>query len=368
MDSIFDISTSVLADSSVSVMEKDEFVATVVSRLQNVLNRVFPDNPAKRRIKIYRDRISFAAPCCGDSAHDNYKKRGNIILEGRFKNLYKCFNCGTCMSLPNFFRQYGEKLSLPEIGYLSANKVDISTFHTAIGIDSVNYLYDIGEIEKYAVDRELFKNRLKLSECSDKNHGHDYLVSRRQFDFRKFLFSVSADKLFVLNLTPAGNIIGMQVRRFGDSGPKYKTYNLQKIHDMIMCDGVSVPDTVNSISMLFNILLVDCTRIVTVTEGPMDAFLLKNSVALCGASKNAEFPFEHRYIFDADATGRKHSIERMKDGYSVFLWDKYIADANLPKKRKWDINDIVMYAVKNNISLPSIEGYFSDNDLDLIFL
>lgn len=367
-EDIFNITSSTLSDSSIINLGKDEFVVLIVPKLQNILNRVFSDTPAKQKIKIYKDRISFAAPCCGDSAHDKYKKRGNIILEGKFKNLYKCFNCGTCMSLPNFFRQYGEDLSLSEIDYITSNRVDISTFYQAVGVDSVNYLYDINEVEKYAINREQFKSRLKLVECSEENKGHNYLVGRRQFDFRKFLYSCQADKLFVLNLTPNGNIIGMQVRRFDKSGPKYKTYNLQKIHEMVMKDNVVVPDEINSLSMLFNILLVDCTRMVTVTEGPMDAFLLKNSMALCGAAKNIDFPFEHRYLFDSDKTGREHTTEKLKEGYPVFMWEKYIEDSGLPKQKKWDVNDVVLYAMKNNMKLPSIEEYFTDDELDLILI
>ena len=368
MDDIFNITSASLLDSSVSDMSKDEFVALILPKIQGIVNRVFSDNPAKQKIKIYKDRISFAAPCCGDSATDKFKKRGNIILEGRFKNLYKCFNCGTCMSVQNFFRAYGESLSLQEIDYISANKANISSFHQAVGTDSVNYLYDVDLIEKYAVDRDVFKSALKLLECSEPSKGRTYLVSRKQFDFRKFMYSPQADKLFVLNLTPKGNIIGMQVRRFNGNGPKYKTYNLQKIHEMILQDGVVVPDDINSLSMLFNILLIDCTRTVTVTEGPMDAFLLKNAIALCGAAKNIDFPFMHRYLFDSDKTGREHTIEKLKEGYPVFMWEKYIEDAGLPNKRKWDMNDVVIYAVEKGVSLPSIEGYFTDDELNLILI
>lgn len=365
---IFDIASSTGGDVSVSNMGKDEFVAMILPKLQRILDRVFSDNPAKRKIRVYRDRISFAAPCCGDSAHDRYKKRGNIILEGRFRNLYKCFNCGTCMSLNNFFKQYGESLSFGEVNYIASNKVDISTFRTMTGMDSVNYLYDIDNIEKYAVSRESFKQILGLSECSEYNHGNEYLTSRLQFDFAKFLYSQQADKLFILNLTPNGNIIGMQVRRFSKNGPKYKTYSLQKIHDMIMRDGVSVPDDVNQLSMLFNILIVDCTRMVTVTEGPMDAFLLKNSIALCGAAKNIDFPFMHRYLFDSDKAGVQHAAEKLKEGYPVFMWDKFLSDNNLPKRKKWDVNDVIMYSAKNNVRLLPIDSYFTDDDLDMIMI
>ena len=351
-------------------LSKDEFVASILPKLQAILDKAFPNDPAKRKIRIYKDRINFAAPCCGDSGHDRSKKRGNIVLEGKWKNLYKCFNCGTSMNLPNFFKRFGQNLSLDEIEYVSSTRVDTSSYRggTVSALESLSYIYDIDEIKKYVIDRESFKEKLGLIECDTPSVGYYYLVKRGQRDFRKFLYSPRANKLFVLNLTPAGNIFGMQVRRFDGRGAKYKTYNLQKIHEIVFNDGVTVPDDINSLSMLFNILLIDCTRTVTVTEGPMDAFLLKNAIALCGAGKNVEIPFEHRYMFDSDKTGRQHTIDKLREGFEVFLWDKYIKESGIPNKDKWDFNDILLYAAENGLNLPSIEGYFSNNELDAILI
>jgi len=367
VNTIFDTSGST-AGLETQNLSKDEFVASIIPKLQAILDRAFPNDPQKRKIRVYKDRINFAAPCCGDSGHDNHKKRGNIVLEGRFKNVYKCFNCGTSMMLPTFFKRYGQNLSLDEIDYITANRPDSSSFGGGYGIDSVSYLYDMDEVNKYAINRETFKARLGLVECDTVSFGHNYLVNRMQYDFKKFLYSVQANKLFILNLTPEGNILGIQVRRFDKSGPKYKTYGLQKIHEIIFRDGIVVPDDINTMSMLFNILLVDCTRVVTITEGPMDAFLLKNSIALCGAGKNIVLPFDQRYMFDSDKTGRQHTIEKLKDGYDVFLWDKYIKDASLPNRKKWDFNDVLLYARQFGLNLPSIEGYFSNDELDTIFI
>lgn len=48
-------------------LSKDEFVASILPKLQAILDKAFPNDPAKRKIRIYKDRINFAAPCCGDS-------------------------------------------------------------------------------------------------------------------------------------------------------------------------------------------------------------------------------------------------------------------------------------------------------------
>lgn len=369
MPNIFDISVSTLTSGgSSSNMTKDEFVESVVPKVQAILDRMFPNDPQKRKIRVFKDRINFAAPCCGDSQKDKSKKRGNIILEGRFKNMYKCFNCGTCMSVQNFLSRYGQNLDLREINYISENKADFSFASSAKTSDFVNYFYDLDELETYAVPRDVLKNRLGLVECSENNAGHTYLVSRLQFDFSKFLYAPSVNKLFVLNLTPSGSILGLQVRRFDGRGPKYKTYSAQKIHEYILKDSVTVPDSVDTISMLFNLLLVDYSKPVTVTEGPMDSFVLKNAIALCGAGKNIDLPFECRYLFDCDKTGKQHAIDKLNQGDSVFMWDVYLTEAGLPFKSKWDINDVVIYAYKNKVNLPSIDGFFTSDILDLIKL
>ena len=122
------------------------------------------------------------------------------------------------------------------------------------------------------------------------------------------------------------------------------------------------------LSMLFNILAVDITRPVTIVEGPMDSFLIRNCVALCGAGKHIEFPFEVRYMFDDDKAGREHAIEKIREGYDVFLWDNFKKDIGMQSHGKVDFNDVVMWCDKNNVRIPSLDGYYSNDELDLIMI
>lgn len=363
---IFNFTVSEM-DSSTQITSKEDFVREIVPKVQSILNRMFPNNPAKRRIRVYPNRISFAAPCCGDSARNNSKKRGNIILDGKFQNMYKCFNCGTFMSIPEFFKTYGEDLSLSEIDYISRNKVNFSTYQRAINENTLSYIYDTDAIDELSIPREDFKNMLGLVEVDENPFIRNYLMNRRQYSKEKFLYSIRTNKLFVLNLTDKNNVFGIQVRSFNrDDGAKYKTYNCQKLHEIILRDSVTVPDDINTLSMLFNICLVDCTSTVTIVEGPMDSFLLRNSVALCGAAKNMEFPFMARFLFDDDKAGREHAIEKIREGYEVFLWEKFKKDLGLGNQKKWDVNDVWIWCGNNGRQFPSIEGYFSDDELDLI--
>lgn len=361
---IFNLSSQAFDSSSHLTMTKEEFISEITPKIQEILKKVFPGNSSKQKIRVHKDRISFAAPCCGDSAHDNYKKRGNIILEGKFKNLYKCFNCGTCMSVQNFLKTYDQNISLGMADYIS----DKARGFAKESSRNVSYLYDDETIDEYAIDREYFRQILNLTECNEYCYGKTYLINRRQYNFSKFMYSKQANKLFVLNLTKSGKIFGIQVRRFGDSNAKYKTYSLQKIHEIILKDNVTIPDEINELSMIFNILLVDYSNYVTVTEGPMDSFLIKNSIALCGAGKKVEFPFMTRYLFDDDKPGREHAIEKIKEGYRVFMWENFKKDLGIKSGKKLDMNDVIMWCYDNNKVCPKIDDYFSENELDLIMI
>lgn len=357
--------TEIFDSSTVKNYTKDEFIAEIVPLIQDILKQVFPNNVQKQKVQVLRNRICFAAPCCGDSATQHHKKRGNIILDGKYSFMYKCFNCGTYMSVNDFLERYNKKLSLGTIGYISQQRQEIVT-HT---FDSslASSIYDIDTIESLSMDREWFKKSFDLVECTMNHKGRNYLLGRRQFDMTKFLYSIKTDKLFILNLTPSGKIFGMQVRRF-DGGPKYKTYSLQKIHELIIGDDITIPDDINTISMLFNILLISYNAPVTVVEGPMDSFLIKNSIALCGAGKNMKFPFDHRYMFDDDVTGKQHAIDMLNGGYRVFLWEKYKKEVFAENRKKWDFNDLLLYCYSHKVIMPDIDAYFSDNILDIVNL
>lgn len=357
---IFD--TSII--SSENTLTKDTFIQELTAKLEIILKKEFPGNPQKQRIKIHRDRISFAAPCCGDSATNNNKKRGNIILEGKFKNMYKCHNCGVCMSVNNFFKRYGQTLSLEARTYIVDHMAEPLSGRKVFG----ETLYNVSLAEQYAIDRTWFKNTFQLQECNIGGIAYSYLVNRKQYSFQKFLYSMSHELLFILNLTPKGKILGMQVRHLNPyyKGPKYKTYSLSKIYENFLKQEIKIPDEIDTISMIFNLLCIDYSKPVIVTEGPMDSFLIPNAIALCGAGKHIIFPFKCRYLFDSDKEGRKHALEYLDAGNEVFLWEKYKKDCKIPDRKKWDINDLYIWAEKNNVKLLKLDNYFSDDILDSI--
>jgi hypothetical protein len=98
----------------------------------------------------------------------------------------------------------------------------------------------------------------------------------------------------------------------------------------------------------------------------MDSFLIKNSIALCGAGKNVDFPFMVRYLFDDDKPGREHAIEKLKEGYNVFMWNVFKKELGIKSSKKLDMNDVVIWCSNNKVKIPDLKGFFSDNEFDMI--
>lgn len=366
---IFDTPNLDLDASGTSGITREELVQELIPKVQHILNKRFPGNRQRQTIKVNKDTMMFAAPCCGDSASDDYKKRGNIILDGKFKNLYKCHNCGCCMSVYKFLRTYDEDLSLRVIDYMVNNAPD----HDKVDANKLTaVLYDTDIIDEYAIERGYFKTKCNLVECTG-TYAQKYLYGRMQYNLDKFLYHPKHNLLFVLNLTERGKIIGAQVRSLNPNGPRgYKTYKLSKLYSLMMHEERTIPEEIENLSMMFNILLIDYNKPITVLEGPLDSFLINNAIATCGAGNRMKYQMRVRYMFDDDKTGREHAIEKINNGYQIFLWDKLKEDISLPRKNpigsKWDMNDLVLWTSRNGVKIPDLSSYFSNNPMDIIYL
>ena len=79
-----------------------------------------------------------------------------------------------------------------------------------------------------------------------------------------------------------------------------------------------------------------------VTEGQIDSLFLKNAIATTGVSKsslllnNLLSKSNALIFFDSDSAGKNKSIELIKKGYRVFLWNKIFSDLikKYPLQRK----------------------------------
>lgn len=354
-------------------LSEEEYKDEIKPLLQQVLDKEFPENAKKRKIKVYPDRLNFACPLCGDSAHDSDKKRGNIGIRGQFRGLYKCYNCEATMSVAKFFSRYKDiKLSIDAQNYYNHNFKDASYISSRAN-EVTDMLFDTDKINELSIDREHFKMILNLSECNnpaDNHNGRNYLINRGQYNFNKFLYSKSKNELYILNLTSKGKIFGMQIRQLSNKpgGQKYMSYNITKIRQMIGMQETEDSMEFDQLSLIFNALLINYDKPIIATEGPMDAFLLPNAIAMCGGGKKIPLNFKIYYMFDGDKPGINFAIEKLKEGSPVFMWDKFLKDNNLPNKQKWDWNDVILYSRKNGFKIPTLSQYFTDNKLDMFYL
>lgn len=362
---IFD--TSKFFDNN-NIISIDDFINNIKPIIEDILKERFPYDKYRQNVKIHgKNRISFACPFCGDSHNDSHKKRGNIILSpGAYQYKYKCFNCDAYMNIDTFLKKYNKNISLNIIDFINQQK---NSFISTKKDLSTNILFNIEEIENKCIEREYLKNKLNLIDVNKNNDGGIYLLKRCQYDFSKFLFDNKNKILYILNLTPNGKVLGLQTRPLiKKNNSKYKTYKLSNIYNLLLKENKEIEDSIDNLSMFFNILLVDYSNPIIIVEGPLDSFLIKNSIATCGAGKNIPLDLLFYYLYDSDKTGNKKAIEKLNENNYIFLWSKYKKDIGLPPKEKWDINDVVIYCSINKIKMPNIFNYFSNDKLDIIDL
>ena len=353
---------------SKNIASLDEFISTIKPLIEEILRERFPNDKYRQTVKIHgNNRIGFACPFCGDSHLDSHKKRGNIILSnGTHQYMYKCFNCDAYMSIDKFLSTYRKTTSLDIIDYIKNNKATNSFIRKDT---STNFLFDISLIDEVAIDVDYLKNKLGLINVNKDNDGGIYLMNRNQYDFSRFLFDNVNKVLYILNLTPSGKVIGIQTRPIIKTfNAKYKTYKLSNIYELLLREKKEIKEDIDTLSMFFNILLVDYNNPIVVLEGPLDSFLVKNAIATCGAGKSIPIDLNFYYLYDSDSTGYKKSVDKLESGNYVFLWEKFKKELGLPQRPKWDINDVVNYCKTNNKKVPFILNYFGNDKFDIIDL
>lgn len=329
-------------------MSGDECKHALAYQLQPIMDKVFDDNYQKRKILIKKDSINFACPFCRDSATSNTKKRAHFILNGKFAGSFKCFNCGKMMKIANFFNSFDSNVPLSTL--VAIKQMSDTSINNSKGqqrnLNITSEVLNKEEALQYTINREQLKTLLNLQEISFQftPDAYTYLVNRCQYNFNRFLYSHYYKQIFILNLIDDTHILGLQMRDIsGKSKVKYKTLTCSKIHSLLLRDQIEVPQYIDNLSTTFNIFNVSLYKTILVTEGPFDAFLLPNCIAMSGANKSLGIDLPFWYIFDSDQTGTSHALALLKNGYNVFMWKKFKQLYNLPQKQKWDITDVFIH-------------------------
>lgn len=314
-----------------------------------------------------------ACPYCGDSTTSTRKKRGNLYWNDLY---FHCYNCSAHASLDVFLSEHNQNFEgddrIDVINYIKENRK-----HFSLGESLDFYLFDKAKDLALTFDElSLGFNIYPINSLT--YQAYPYLKSRLlQHKTERFGWDPKRKELYVFNLTPDNKILGFQTRALGSdySGPKYKTWNIERIYDRLnRTPDVTEEelDNLNKISMLFGLLTVDMARDFNIFEGPIDAMFMNNSIGLTGVKKQIiefnEIPTA-RYFFDSDMEGRTRMIEKLKAGQSVFMWQKFLKDFNIPIKKVKDLNDLVKYEYKHRTGcLQDIDKYFTNNAFDIIYI
>lgn len=366
----------------------------VKKNIQIILDKSHKDSHKRiMRSKPYGARpvIEMACPICGDSGSSAQKKRGNLYLNNMF---YVCFNCGDRLPYISFLERFGVGIDLDDKMVIydhidkygqtttySNKDYDLSKMDKIMNLDDVikvynermDDVYDISPIQKNSAVYQYLKYKRMISNFDNIYQG----ILRITDKWREPI-------MIILNRYDE-NLLGFQIRNLKDEKRKrvYKIYDFQTIYNYVNEEPINEEDALpyNKLSHFYNILNVDFYDKITIFEGYLDSVFFPNSVGTTGVETDYSFLLENdelnvRFFYDNDDVGIRKSIEKIGEGYGVFLWNKLFKDLSkgdtkkeyMFKKNIKDLNDLVKSSKKNVVEYYKLESYFSVDEFDKIYL
>ena len=309
--------------------------------VQDVLNKEFK-SINKRKINEFSDRLNFACTYCGDSKSE-YKKRGNLYFN---KLLYICFNCGKKTNFDKFTKDFGLRLDpdkkLEIIEHLNS-QISLQDAEEDLMETELNKLIDFTEVERIFNNGE---NVITDFRPIEKRTGlYQYLINRGipenlHSNIYGWKYWVNEDKfepVLVLLNRKGSKILGCQIRNLKDGRRRiFKIYNYETLYKWItgLEEIVDIDANqlviYNKLSYYFNILNVDFSEKITIFEGYLDSLFYPNSIGVVGVNTDMKFlennQLDLQYFYDNDQAGYQKSEQKLRLGYSVFLWKKLFED------------------------------------------
>ena len=328
-------------------------------------------SPGKQLLKGMHERITLACPYCGDSHDDHTKKRGNMYWDTL---QYHCYNCSHHTNVHTLLKDFGIKLNSSEdaftvIDYIQQNKTKVNSE------DTLKHAV-MSSVEEYAITLDDFKRAFRAKPIVPGDWVWFQLKDRLLHNrLDEFLYTEKGHRLWILNMTSTGKVMGAQTRKMKGYGSRYLTYDLSKLYSEMSRPLEVEPallGNMNKASTLFGIMQINFQRPVTLFEGPLDAKFMHNSIALATAGRTTD-EFDEmatvRYMFDNDKTGKAKMIQKLKKGKSVFMWSKFLADNNLDKYNIKDLNELMLKCFElKSTAHKQLNNYFTSEQLDLWYL
>lgn len=379
-------------------MENNSFNVEIDIRpsLQSMLDQTFPNIAEKRKIIKRTSEYAFACPICGDSHNKMSAKRGTLY----FNTLkYRCYNCGhktTYLTLLKNFDIDIDPFKKLEITDYVREKTDRIHFSEEDFLtNNLDKLIDLSDLSNYLNTHDdskitNFRPVVKGSKV------YNYLVSRKIFDHSDIYEgdywhtnNWNEPVLISLNKSNSNKVLGLQTRNLEDDRKKrrYKIFSFSELYMMVHNKEIDEIEQIgyNRLSYLYNILNIDWDKKITIFEGYLDAKLFPNSVGCVGTNTDINFILNQedsdlQFFYDYDKTGILKSIEKINNGYSVFLWErlfdfwssKIVTDPNKAgrelRKKIVDLGNIVRYVPQDYIKKLSINKWFSKDRFDLMYI
>ena len=289
-----------------------KYIGLVSSRLQKF-----------KRVKA--DLFNFRCPICGDSKKHKNKARG-YLYQVKTNTNFKCHNCGASLSFNNFLKQIDTSLHKQYV---------MEKFKEGFA-GGRNFVV---EEPKFEFKKPVFKKKLDLPRADEVPIAKEYL-EKRKLDPSKFYFAYKfkewtntqkqtfdtigrdESRIIIPLHDTEKNLIGFQGRSLGPNSVKYITV-------MINEDAPKI----------YGLDKVDNEKPIFIIEGPFDATLVQNAVAMCGSDLDIRsFGWsDYIYVYDNEPRNREivNRIAKTIDrGDKVVIWPTSIVEK--------DINDMVL--------------------------
>ena len=289
-----------------------KFIGLVSSRLSKF-----------KRVKA--NLYNFRCPICGDSQKHKNKARG-YFYQVKVNTNFKCHNCGASLSFNNFLKQIDPTLH---------RQYTMEKFKEGFAGGN-NFVV---EEPKFDFKKPVFKKRIDLPKASEVKVAREYL-EKRKLDATKFYFAskfkewtntqkqtfdtIGRDesRIIIPMYDEDKTLIGFQGRSLGPNSVKYITVMLK-----------------DDAPKIYGLDQVDSQKPIYVIEGPFDATLVQNSVAMCGSDIDLRTFGWSNYIYVYDNEPRNREIvnrisKTIDRGDKVIIWPTSIEHK--------DINDMVL--------------------------
>ena len=289
-----------------------KYIGLVSSRLQK-FKRVKPN------------LFNFRCPICGDSQKHKNKARG-YFYQVKTNTNFKCHNCGASSSFNNFLKQIDSTLH---------KQYTMEKFKEGFA-GGRNFVVDEPKLE---FKKPVFRKKLDLPKATEVPIAKEYL-EKRKLDPSKFYFAYKfkewtntqkqtfdtigrdESRIIIPMYDEDKILIGFQGRSLGPNSVKYITV-------MINEDAPKI----------YGLDKIDNEKPIYIIEGPFDATLVQNGVAMCGSDLDIRsFGWSDCiYVYDNEPRNREivNRIDKtINGGYKVVIWPKSIVEK--------DINDMVL--------------------------